>query len=632
MTGGQPSAGPISVAQITFELYGESIRKIAVVSSDPSKFTSADFAPGTTLHHRDELESLQLQMRNHPGVSIIIYEQTCATELRRRRGKGVAVDPARRVVINERVCEGCGDCSVQSNCLSVQPIETEYGRKRTIDQSACNKDFSCLKGFCPSFVTVEGGELVKPRKLEVSAEILAALPEPAVRKSDAVFGLLVAGIGGTGVVTISNLIGQAAQAEGKAVQALDLTGLAQKFGAVYCHLKISDRSDDLYATRLSIGQCDILIGADIVTSSSDDALSRLKLRDCRAVVNDHETVTGAFTRDRDFKVPTSAQRKAIERFCGEHNATFFDATKLAEKLTGNTIGANMLLLGFACQRGWLPVRLESIEAAIEANGVAVRANQEIFSLGRILAHDPDFVMRLAGAADGKGAVHDATASLPEFIGRRRDDLVQYQSSGYAQRYSDMVARVSSFEENAGWSSVELTDAVARNYFKLLAYKDEYEVARLYSDGVFEQSIRSQFTSGVKLKVHLSPPLFFKEDPITGRPPKREFGSLMFFAFRFLARMKVLRGTWIDIFGYTKERRLERELIKEYEETISLIIGAMSAGNVKKAIALAKWPDVVRGFGPVKLAAIEAARLVKTQLTEEFLEKESFEQVELAQVD
>ncbi|WP_306341415.1 2-oxoacid:acceptor oxidoreductase family protein [Sphingobium sp. Z007] len=351
----QPIDGPISVVQITHELRGEAIDTIAVVSSAPEKFNISDFAPGTTLHHRDELDLVQRRFREKSGVSVIVYEQTCATELRRRRGKKLAVDPARRVIINDRVCEGCGDCSVQSNCLSVQPLETEFGRKRTIDQSACNKDFSCVKGFCPSFVTVEGGERARPAGIDYENALFDSLPEPAVRGTEKSFGVMVTGIGGTGVVTISNLIGAAAQAEGKSVQALDLTGLAQKFGAVYCHLKVADNADQLRATRLSVGQCDLLIGADLVTAASDESLSRLRSGATVAVVNDHATVTGAFTRDRDFTVPVFAQRAAIERFCGAGRVTFIEATELAEQLTGNTIGANIMLLGFTCQMGWLPV-------------------------------------------------------------------------------------------------------------------------------------------------------------------------------------------------------------------------------------------------------------------------------------
>ena len=618
MTGGQPVDGPISVAQITHELFGESIRHIAVVSSAPEKFVTSDFAAGTTLHHRDELEAVQLRFRELAGVSVVIYEQTCATELRRRRGKKIADDPARRVIINERVCEGCGDCSVQSNCLSVQPIETEYGRKRTIDQSACNKDFSCLKGFCPSFVTVEGGELAKPKKPDLSSSILADLPEPSVRSGKKVFGLMVAGIGGTGVVTISNLIGQAAQSEGKVVQALDLTGLAQKFGAVYCHLKISERTEDLHATRLSVGQCDVLIGADIVTSASDDALSRLKLGACTAVVNDHETVTGEFTRNRDFAVPVSAQRKAIQRFCGEGNATFLDATHLAERLTGNTIGANMLLLGYACQRGWLPVGLQSLEAAIEANGVAVRANQEIFALGRLLAHDTEAVTKLVEQSRTAQFSQVSAGTLAAFIDRRRQDLVAYQNDAYAQRYADLVAKVGSLETAIKPGSQELADAVARNFYKLLAYKDEYEVARLYSDGAFAARVREQFSSDVKLKVHLAPPILSKSDPVTGRPIKREYGALMFSAFRLLARLKGLRGTRFDLFGYTKERRLERALIVEYEKTVLTILESLTINNLADAVAFARWPDQVRGFGPVKLIAIEKADAARELLSLSFL--------------
>ena len=606
MTGGQPIDGPISVAQITHELRGEAVQNIAVVSAAPEQYSVGDFAPGVGLHHRDALDQVQREMRELPGVSVIIYEQTCATELRRRRGKKEAVDPQRRVVINDRVCEGCGDCSVQSNCLSVQPLETEFGRKRTIDQSACNKDFSCVKGFCPSFVTVEGGTLAKPRGVSISADLFGDLPMPEVRDTGEVFGLMVAGIGGTGVVTISNLVAAAAQAEGKAVQALDLTGLAQKFGAVYCHLKVVDDPSLLKATRLSVGQCDVLIGADIVTSASDDALSRMHMGKSVAVVNDHQTVTGAFTRDPEFTVPISAQRAAIERFCGQDRATFVDATRLAERLTGNTIGANIMLLGFACQKGWLPVHAQSIEAAIEANGVAVNANLEVFRVGRLLAHDPTAVERLAA---GGAATRDSlllSESVDDLIDRRKRDLVAYQNEAYAQRFAELLGSFASRAEAVRPGDCELIEIVARNYYKLLAYKDEYEVARLFTDGAFLDSIKQGFTGDFKLAFHMAPPIFSRTDPATGRPAKRKFGQGMLVALRLLARLKKLRGTHFDIFGYSEERRAERGLIADYETTIAEVVEHLNADNWEAAAELLAWPELVRGYGPVKHANIEKA--------------------------
>lgn len=617
MTGGQPIDGPISVAQITHELRGESVQNIAVVSVAPEQYSDGDFASGVRLYHRDALDQVQQEMRELSGVSVIIYEQTCATELRRRRGKKEAVDPQRRVVINDRVCEGCGDCSVQSNCLSVQPLETEFGRKRTIDQSACNKDFSCVKGFCPSFVTVEGGALAKPRGISISADLFDNLPMPGVRETGEVFGLMVAGIGGTGVVTISNLVAAAAQAEGKAVQALDLTGLAQKFGAVYCHLKVVDDPSQLKATRLSVGQCDVLIGADIVTSASDDALSRLHMGKSVAVVNDHQTVTGAFTRDPEFTVPISAQRAAIERFCGQDRAAFVDATRLAERLTGNTIGANIMLLGFACQKGWLPVRVQSIEAAIKANGVAVSANLDVFRLGRLLAYDAAAVEHLATGGDIARDSMTLSESVDELIQRRKHDLAAYQDETYAKRYADLVTRVARHTDTLRPGNSELTELVARNYYKLLAYKDEYEVARLYTDGAFWESIQQSFSGDFKIAFHMAPPIFSRTDPATGRPAKRKFGQGMLVGLRLLARLKGLRGTHFDFFGYSQERRAERALITDYEATVAEVIEQLRVDNWAAAAELLAWPDIVRGYGPVKHANISNASLERTKRANAF---------------
>ncbi|WP_197063590.1 indolepyruvate ferredoxin oxidoreductase family protein [Novosphingobium malaysiense] len=603
MTGGQPIDGPISVAQITHELRGEDVHHVAVVSSRPEQFEVSQFAPGTSLHHRDELELVQMRFRQEKGVSVIIYEQTCATELRRRRGKKLAEDPARRVVINDRVCEGCGDCSVQSNCLSVQPLETEFGRKRMIDQSACNKDFSCIKGFCPSFVTIEGGSLALPSGVVLDDALFAGLPAPEVCTTEKPFGVMVTGIGGTGVVTIANLIGSAAQEQGKSVQALALTGLAQKFGAVYCHLKVADNAEQLLATRLSVGQCDLLIGADIVTAASDESLSRLREGSTRAVVNEHETVTGAFTRNRDFALPVAAQREAIERFCGSGRVTFVEATELAERLTGNTIGANVMLLGFACQMGWLPVPVDALERAIEANGVAVKANLKVFALGRLLAHDRTAVQALADAAKPESASVILSESLEDRVVRRESDLVSYQDAALAERYRKLVDAVRAREQAAVPGSTDLTDAVARNFYKLLAYKDEYEVARLFSDGAFLDTVKQGFSGDYKLRFHMAPPVLSRIDPATGRPKKRSFGPWMLHAMRWLAKGKVLRGTLFDPFGYTRERRAERALMDRYEGLIEDIVDRLSPANMDAALALARWPEAIRGYGPVKEQAM-----------------------------
>ncbi|MER2607267.1 MAG: indolepyruvate ferredoxin oxidoreductase family protein [Siculibacillus sp.] len=606
MTGGQPVDGPIGVARITHEMRGEGVHDIVVVSADPSRHSLADFAPGTRLHHRDDLAEVQKRLREVKGVSVLIYEQTCATELRRRRGRKRAVDPARRVFVNDRVCEGCGDCSVQSNCLSVQPLETEWGRKREIDQSACNKDFSCLKGFCPSFVTVEGGELARAATRRLDPGLFADLPAPAIAPTRTPLGILVAGIGGTGVVTISNLIGAAAQAEGKFTQALDLTGMAQKFGAVYCHLKIADRIEDLCATRLSTGRADVLIGADVVTAGSAEALSRLRPGSTRAVINVHETVTGAFTRDVDFHIPGDAFRRTIERFTGPDLAHFHDTTDLSDRLTGNTIGANIMLLGFACQMGWLPVSVAALEAAIEANGVAVPYNLGVFRLGRLAAVDPTRVRNLAAENDRPREDLRRSRTLDEVIERRVADLTAYQDAAWAERYAETVARVRAAEAVRRPGSTVLTETVARALHRLMTYKDEYEVARLWTDGAFLDTVSARFTGAPRLVFHMAPPLLGGVGP-DGRPRKRAFGPWMIRAMALLARFKRLRGTPFDPFGLTEERREERALIADYEATIERIVAELRPDNHDAAVRLAAVPDAVRGYGPVKRAAIAAVR-------------------------
>ncbi|MGB0747547.1 MAG: indolepyruvate ferredoxin oxidoreductase family protein [Magnetospiraceae bacterium] len=612
MTGGQSHDGPLSVASITHEMTAAGAAKVVVVTDDKSKHKLTDFADGVVMYQRDKLETVMTDLSKIKGVTVLIYEQTCATELRRRRKRGTAPEPARRAFINQRVCEGCGDCGVQSNCLSVQPLETEFGRKRVIDQSACNKDFSCLKGFCPSFVTIEGGDVAKGQGIQIDEAAFAKLPEPEVRGAGDVYGVLVAGIGGTGVVTISSLIGEAAQSEGRASQVLDLTGMAQKFGAVYCHLKIGDTAEKLNATRLSTGKANLLIGADIVTSASTEALARLRDGVTNAVVNSHETVTGAFTRDGNFHIPVKEMQSTIEDFCGNDRAHFHDTTDLAESLTGNTIGANIMLLGYACQKGWLPVRLESLEKAIEKNGVAVPYNLRVFSLGRLLAHDPDVVMGMLGGAN-KVVDLARPATVSDLIVRREKDLVDYQDVQYAKRYRALVDKVA----NASGGSEDLTRAVARYFYKLMAYKDEYEVARLYSDGTFAKKIAEQFTGDFTIKYHMAPPLLSRKDDKTGQVEKVVFGAWMGKAMAQLAKFKGMRGKWYDPFGRTAERRAERALIGEYEKTIQELLPSLTAANLDTAIEIASIPEEIRGFGSIKEDSMARASERRSQLLKAF---------------
>lgn len=617
MTGGQAFDGPLSVDAITHEMKAEGAARVVVVSADPDKLDKSSFAAGTDLYHRDDLMKVQKELQATPGVTVLVYEQVCATELRRRRKTGAAEDPAKRAYINYRLCEGCGDCGKASNCLSVQPLETELGRKRVIDQSACNKDFSCVKGFCPSFVTIEGGEMAKGKGIEITGDIFAELPEPAIASVEGVFGAMVCGIGGTGVVTISSLMGEAAQSEGKAAQVLDLTGMAQKFGAVYCHLKIGDSVEHLNATRLSTGKANLLIGADIVTSASNEGLSRLRRNVTQAVVNDHEMVTGAFTRDGDFHVPVDEMRSALERFTGEGNAHFFDSTDVALRLTGDTIGANIMLLGYACQMGWLPVKLASLEAAIEKNGVAVPYNLRAFKLGRLMAHSPEQITKLMDQGFPTPEWRILSETLDQMIDRRERDLIAYQDKNYAARFRQLVERVRNAERTLKSDSTALTEAVTRSLYKLMAYKDEYEVARLYTDGAWLANIKRQFQGDFKIKFHMAPPLISKRDPQTGHLKKREFGPWMYNALKFLSRFKNLRGSKLDVFGYSEERKQERALIVEYRNKIEKLITSLSADNLQAAIAIAAVPQEIKGFGHVKEGNLADARQRWTVLEDRF---------------
>lgn len=617
MTGGQSFDGPLTVEGITQQMHAEGAARVVVVSREPEALNKAAFAPGTDLYHRDDLQQVMKELAETKGVTILIYEQTCATELRRRRKRKIVETPKKLTFINSRVCEGCGDCGVQSNCLSVQPLETELGRKRVIDQSGCNLDFSCVKGFCPSFVTIEGGELAKGSAVDLSDEIFSALPEPTPKALDGVFGSLVCGIGGTGVVTISSMIGEAAKAEGFASQVLDLTGMAQKFGAVYCHLKVAHSVEELNSTRLSIGKADLLIGADIVTSASDEGMSRLREGHTQGVVNSHEIVTGAFTRDGDFTIPVDDMKQALERFTGEGHCHFFDSTVVSETLTGNTIGANMMLLGYACQKGWLPVKRQSLEDAITENGVAVAYNQRVFKIGRLMAHDPDAVKVLLeqGATIPEWEV--LSASTEELISRREKDLVAYQSKSYAKKFTRLINRVREAEAKLNGDSDEITAAAARYLYKLMAYKDELEVARLYTDGTWEKQIKENFSGDYKIKFHMAPPLISKRDPITGQLKKREFGGWMLSALKIVSKFKGLRNTPLNPFGYSAERKEDKELLSQYESVLKQIISDLNEENKEIALEMAKVPEFIRGYGHVRTQNIEVAQGRWTTLDEQF---------------
>ncbi|CAM3004865.1 indolepyruvate ferredoxin oxidoreductase [Ectopseudomonas mendocina] len=607
MTGGQPIDGELRIDQLSQQVHAEGVKRIALVSDEPDKYpTRATFAPGVTFHHRRELDAVQRELREFKGVSVILYDQTCATEKRRRRKRGKMVDPAKRAFINPAVCEGCGDCSVKSNCLSVLPLETELGRKREIDQSACNKDFSCLEGFCPSFVTVHGGSLRKPEAVGLGA-LFIALPEPKQPALSRPWNILLPGVGGSGVTTVGALLGMAAHIEGKGCTVLDQAGLAQKFGPVITHIRIAARQSDIYAVRIAAGETDLLLGCDLVVSSSEEALAKLNDKIAHAVINSHEAATAEFTRNPDAQVPGAAMREAISEAVGEGKTRFVDATRLATRLLGDSIATNLFMLGYAYQKGLVPVSAEAINKAIELNGVAIELNQQAFLWGRRAAHDLAAVEKVA-APKVVEAPHCST--LEEIVADRVQRLTAYQNAAYAERYRELVERVRKADTDA---EQRLSKAVARYYFKLLAYKDEYEVARLYSDATFRKQLEAQFEGDYRLQFHLAPSWLSKPDAVTGQPRKRSFGPWMLKAFGVLARFKFLRGSVLDPFGHSAERRLERELIEEYEANVAYLLAELNADNYRTAVALAEIPEQIRGYGHVKEAALAKARQQATQL-------------------
>jgi indolepyruvate ferredoxin oxidoreductase len=599
MTGGQPVDGPVSVYAIAHSVRAEGVSRIALVSDDPDKFIPADLPKGVTIHPREDLDGVQKELREIPGISVLIYEQTCATEKRRRRKRGQMEDPKRFAYINDLVCEGCGDCSVASNCLSVEPKETPFGRKRKINLSTCNKDFSCLDGFCPSFVTVEGATRRAKTTTGFDAAARAAtLPSPALPSLAQPFDLLVTGVGGTGVVTVGALISMAAHLEGHGVSVLDFTGFAQKFGPVLSFVRLAARPEALHQVRIDQGATDALIGCDLVVSSSPKASGTYR-HGTRAVVNTAEMPTGDVVRFRDADLASGARLRAIERVIGAGNMATINANALAETLLGDAVYANVMMLGFAWQQGLVPVSLEALSRAIELNGVTVERNRQAFAWGRLLSADPNIVRQVAGDKP------DEVETLDQVIARRVSFLTSYQNAAYAARFEAMVERVRKAESALG--SEALTDAVARSLFKLMAYKDEYEVARLHMETGFLDELRQQFEGDFTVHYHLAPPLLPSKLDARGRPRKRSFGPWVQTPMSVLARLKVLRGTPFDIFGYTAERRTERALIGWYEEQIDRMVSTLDRQRFTDLLAIAKAPMDIRGYGPVKEAAIHQVR-------------------------
>ncbi|MBT2747187.1 MULTISPECIES: indolepyruvate ferredoxin oxidoreductase family protein [unclassified Lysobacter] len=671
MTGGQPVDGTLSVPQIAHQVRSEGVHTIVLLSDDIAKWNRRELFPSDMeFHDRKELDAVQKRLREVKGTSVLIFDQTCATEKRRRRKRGKMVDPQKRVMVNSLVCEGCGDCGKKSFCVSVLPKETEFGRKREIDQSNCNKDYSCVNGFCPSFVTVEGGGL-KKKKGSSAKDRLTNLPMPPLPALDQPWNILITGVGGTGVVTIGALLGMAGHLEGKGASVLDQTGLAQKGGAVTTHIRIAKTPANIHAVRIAAGEADLVLGCDMVVVNDYWALSKVRAGRSQVVLNSYEAMPGTFTTRPDMQFPATDIVAAIKQALGGEDPLIVDATQLATALLGDAIATNLFILGYAWQRSLVPIAFDALMRAIELNGAAIEMNKTAFAWGRLAAIDPQSVAQAAGVTRKVPTAAEATPrdlphlapgewegnewgatsapratrnedelrhvparadgdnlaflplddlrlsrSLDELISRRVSFLSEYQDAAYAKRYSDFVAKVREAEQSKAPGSTDLAEAVARYFFKLMAYKDEYEVARLYTSGEFQRKLEQQFDGDYKLKFHLAPPLLAKKDA-QGRLIKQEFGPWVFTAFKWMAKLRKLRGGKLDIFGYTEERKMERQLIADYEQTVGGLLASLDGGNVDLAAEIASIPEHIRGYGHVKEDHLHKAKAREAELIKEF---------------
>jgi indolepyruvate ferredoxin oxidoreductase len=619
MTGGQRHEGGLTVEMIAHQMRAEGIERIAIVSDEPFKYDSGIAWPsGTTFSHRTELNSVQRELADIEGVSVLIFDQTCAAEKRRRRKKGEFPDPDKRTVINELVCEGCGDCGKKSNCVSIQPLETEFGRKRVIDQSSCNKDFSCQEGFCPSFVTVHGATVRKATSVAGTGadDGFPALPEPVLKALKGSYGILVTGIGGTGVVTIGQIIGMAAHVEGKGCGVIDMAGLAQKGGAVYVHVRIAETPELIQAIRVPAGGAELVLGGDFMVTGSAKVLAAIKPGVTTVVVNTDETMPGDFARNADYSLPSERLKRKL-RSETEGGVQFLPATAWATALFGNSIATNMFLMGYAWQLGAIPLSEAALLEAIKLNGEAVGMNRSAFLWGRRAAVHPERIAALVEAKQPKTEARRLSDTFEESVRRRVAFLTSYQDSAYGERYAAAVQRMSALEAARTPGKTALAEAVARYLFKLMAYKDEYEVARLYADPAFKAQLEAQFGSYKSLEFHLAPPMLSRINPATGEPIKRAFGPWMLTAFTLLAKFKGLRGTRLDLFGYTQERRTERRLIVEYMAMLDQFAAELSPVNHATAVALASIPEKIRGFGHVKERHLKEAEAERATLMATF---------------
>jgi indolepyruvate ferredoxin oxidoreductase len=630
MTGGQQIEGQMRVDVLSRQLEAEGVQRIAVVGRDPKQYRQhrSEFAANVTLYHRDDLDKVQKELREIPGVTAIVYDQHCATELRRRRKRGTAEDPDQRIFINQRVCEGCGDCSVQSNCIAIEPVNTEYGRKRRINQSACNKDFSCVKGYCPSFISVLGGT-PKQRGIAGSGQSfdiidrVAQLPVPVCTDTSRPYNVLITGIGGSGVVTLGALIGMAAFLEGKGCSVLDVAGLAQRNGPVTSHIRVADDPSAIYATR--IADANLILGCDIVVAAGNDVLRKMRAGQTKVVINSCVAPTSDFATNPDLDLSADSMVTMIRQLLDDGDADFIAAGDLATSLMGNEVAANMFLIGYALQKGWMPVSLAAIERAIELNGVAIAMNKSSLAWGRLAAVDLDVVQKSARPATAVVTyipAREVPKNLAELVSARAAELLEYQNSAYADRYRKLVEAVTEVEQTLETNDQTLSRTVAEFYFKLMAYKDEYEVARLHSGKVLQEALKETFDGDFKLAFHLAPPTLGGRDPVTGRYPKRVFGGWMMHVFTVLAKFKFLRGTALDPFGHAAHRRQERQLIEDYATTIHKLLADLKVDNYDTAVAIAKLPEHIRGYDTVKEASVVQVQQQQSQLLDEFYQQPS----------
>ncbi|MEE9314973.1 MAG: indolepyruvate ferredoxin oxidoreductase family protein [Rhizobiaceae bacterium] len=611
MTGGQPNEGELTPWIIAAQVAAEGANRIVVVSDEPDKYAGNISWPlGTTFHHRSELNAVQQELADIEGLSVMIYDQTCASEKRRRRKRGLFPDPDKRIFINEQVCEGCGDCGVQSNCVAVGAVETEFGRKRQIDQGSCNKDYSCINGFCPSFVTVHGGVLKKGQGV-VESMGYPELPEPLLPELDGSYGVIVTGVGGTGVVTVGAILGMAAHLEGKGTAIIDMAGLAQKGGEVASHLRIAKSPDDIKSIRIAASGADLILGCDMVTASTQKVLGSIEQGRTRVVLNTHEKLSGEFTHNVDFSFPTLRIIKALQKAAGQGATTTIDAQKMAISLLGDAIGANMFMVGFSWQNGGLPISREAIVKAIEMNGVQIPMNLAAFEWGRVAAHDVSLLPIRETKENALLEHQTLSENLGDIIERRVKQLTEYKNAAYAKRFANRLELIQAAEARAGRGS-KLSEVVARNLYKLMAIKDEYEVARLFSNGSFKEQLASQFESYKSLEFHLAPPLLSKRND-KGELQKKAYGPWMMKAYGLLTKMRFLRGGIFDIFGYTAERKMEHKLLADYEIVLDEILAELSSGNLKAAIKLADYPDLIRGYGHVKERNVAKAKDARMSL-------------------